>query len=141
MLMCTHQNCGKRPYVARSAEERRDQILESKDMCGPPHFTQPPHPIVSCDIISGRNLSYPGDSSKLCWPARQCCDEICKSAIHSRHPCNTPSSAQDLESRLAQERSDRVKLEREYLALQAKALSAPGAALQEVFRGGGGAAK
>lgn len=40
--------------------------------------------------------------------------------------------SQDLETRLAQERTDRVKLEREFLELQAKALSAPGAALGEV---------
>ncbi|GLI67567.1 hypothetical protein VaNZ11_011794 [Volvox africanus] len=38
----------------------------------------------------------------------------------------------DLESRLTHEKGERVKLEREYLALQQKALNAPGEALAEV---------
>ncbi|GFR44254.1 hypothetical protein Agub_g5456 [Astrephomene gubernaculifera] len=38
----------------------------------------------------------------------------------------------DLESRLTHEKGERIKLEREYLALQQKALSAPGEALAEV---------
>ncbi|EFJ46513.1 hypothetical protein VOLCADRAFT_118102 [Volvox carteri f. nagariensis] len=38
----------------------------------------------------------------------------------------------DLEARLAHEKGERVKLEREYLALQQKALNAPGEALAEV---------
>ncbi|KAG2486785.1 hypothetical protein HYH03_014584 [Edaphochlamys debaryana] len=39
---------------------------------------------------------------------------------------------QDLENRLNHEKAERVKLEREYLSLQQKALSAPGEALAEV---------
>ncbi|KAG2431181.1 hypothetical protein HXX76_009709 [Chlamydomonas incerta] len=39
---------------------------------------------------------------------------------------------QDLESRLTHEKGERVKLEREYLSLQQKALNAPGEALAEV---------
>ncbi|KAG2447989.1 hypothetical protein HYH02_007017 [Chlamydomonas schloesseri] len=39
---------------------------------------------------------------------------------------------QDLESRLTHEKGERVKLEREYLTLQQKALNAPGEALAEV---------
>eukprot|EP00198_Chlamydomonas_reinhardtii_P003427 XP_001692763.1 predicted protein [Chlamydomonas reinhardtii] len=39
---------------------------------------------------------------------------------------------QDLESRLTHEKGERVKLEREYLSLQHKALNAPGEALAEV---------